>query len=117
MEGQTFLREVAGLVGCGWCCGAAARDCHGAPVEASDPRASTWSLTGALAAVSDRPNSDLTALRHALWGISAVIPDRSLDDWNDARGRTQSQILQMLVQAETSLTENPPPRNGWSRDD
>lgn len=116
MNGHTFLREVACLIGGGWCCGAAARNCEGSPVEASDPAATNWSLTGALAAVSDRPEFDMTALRNALWGISSVIPDSSLDDWNNARGRTQGDTLQMLAQAETSLNENPAPNNGSSLD-
>jgi hypothetical protein len=116
MNGQSFLREAALLIGRGWCCGAAARDCAGAPVEASDPGATNWSLTGALAAVSDRPEFDMTALRSALWGISAVIPDSSLDDWNNAQGRTQGDALQMLARAETSLDENPAPNNGSSHD-
>jgi hypothetical protein len=116
MDGQTLLREVAGLIGGGWCSGAAARNCEGSPVEASDPGATNWSLTGALAAVSDRPEFDMTALRSALWGISAVIPDSSLDDWNNAEGRTQGDALQMLARAEISLNENPAPNNGSSLD-
>jgi hypothetical protein len=116
MDGQNLLREVAGLIGGGWCCHAAARNCDGSPVEASDPAATNWSLTGALAVVSDRPEFDMTALRSALWGISAVIPDSSLDDWNDADGRTQGEALQMLARAETSLNENPAPNNGSSLD-
>jgi hypothetical protein len=114
MDGQTLLREVAGLIGGGWCCGAAARTGVGSPVEASDPGATNWSLTGALAAVADRPEFDITALRHALWGISAVIPDSSLDDWNNAEGRTQGDLLEMLARAETSLNEDPAPNNGSS---
>jgi hypothetical protein len=116
MDGQSFLREVAGLIGRGWCCGVAARNCGGSPVEASDPGATNWSLTGALAAVSERPQFDMTALRSALWGISAVIPDSSLDDWNNAEGRTQGDLLEMLARAETSLNENPAPNNGSLHD-
>ena len=116
MNGQSFLREVASLIGCGWCCGAPARNCHGDPVEASDPRATNWSLTGALAAVSERPGGDIDALRSALWGISAIIPDSSLDDWNNAEGRSQADALQMLARAETTLSENPAPNNGTSHD-
>jgi len=116
MDGQTLLREAASLIGVGWCCGAAARNCHGSPVEASDPRATNWSLTGALAAVSDRPEFGITAPRSALWGISAVIPDSSLDDWNNAQGRTQGDTLQMLARAENRLNENPAPNNGSSLD-
>ena len=116
MDGRAFLREVATLIDCGWCRCADARDRRRFPVAASDPSATAWSLTGALAAVSDLPESDMTALRSALWGISAVIPDSSLDDWNNAAGRTQSETLQMLVKAETSLSENPAPDKGWSLD-
>jgi hypothetical protein len=116
MDGQSFLREVAGLIGGGWCCGAAARNSGGSAVEALDPGATNWSLTGALAVVSDRPEFDMTALRSALWGISAVIPDSSLDNWNDAEGRSQGDLLEMLAQAETSLDENPAPNNGSSLD-
>ena len=43
----------------------------------------TWSLPGALARVSERPEADLGAPRDALWGISGVIPDASLEHWND----------------------------------
>ncbi len=116
MNGQSFLREAASLIGCGWCCGAPARNCHGSPVEATDPRATNWSLTGALAVVSERPEADITALRNALWGISAVIPDSSLDDWNNTEGRSQAETLQMLARAENTLNENPAPNNGSSHD-
>lgn len=59
----------------------------------------------------------MTALRSALWGISSVISDESLDDWNDAEGRTHGDAVQMLARAETSLNENPAPNNGWSLDE
>lgn len=116
MDGQTFLREVASLIGSGWCCGADARNCFGSPVEASDAGATAWSLTGALAAVAERPETDITALRSALWGISAVVSDPSLDTWNNAKGRTRAETLQMLAQAETSLNEHPAPNNGSALD-
>jgi hypothetical protein len=50
--------------------------------------------------------------RSALWGISGVIPDTSLDAWNDAPGRTQEDTLQMLGDAENTLNEHPQPNNG-----
>jgi hypothetical protein len=85
-------------------------------VAASHPTATAWSLLGALAAVSERPRSSESCLRDALWGISGVIPDWSLDAWNDADGRTQADTLRMLADAKTSLEENPPPIVGWSAD-
>ena len=110
MNGHDLLHEAASLIRTGWCCGADARDCSGNPVAAHDRTATAWSLTGALALVSDRPDASLGALSDALWGISGVIPDRTLDGWNDAPGRTQAATLEMLASASTSLTCQPPPR-------
>jgi hypothetical protein len=109
VNGHDVLRETATLIRRGWCCGADARDCFGIAVAASDPTATAWSLPGALAVVSENPEADLGALRDALWGISGVIPDWSLDDWNDAPGRSQDQTLEMLAGASTSLNDQPPP--------
>lgn len=109
MDGHDVLRETAQLVERGWCHGADARDVSGVGVAASDPAATAWSLVGALAFISDARGADLSALRDALWGISAVIPDWSLETWNDAPGRTQAETLQMLVDAATNLRRAPPP--------
>ena len=114
MDGQAFLRETARLIGAGWCRDADARDSEGAAVGASDPSATAWSLLGALVAVSERLDGDTRALRDALWGITGVMPEASLDGWNNAHGRTQHAILRMLVDAETSLAVHPPPETGWS---
>ena len=116
MNGQAFLSETAGLIERGWCCGADARDRYGQAVTASHPAATAWSLLGALAAVWERPHSNAGCLRDALWGISGVIPDWSLDAWNDADGRTQADTLRMLADAKTSLEQHPPPVVGWSAD-
>ena len=110
MDGPAFLHETASLVRRGWCAGADARDGLGFSTTASDPAATSWSLLGALVAVSERPEADMKALGDALWGISGVIPDESLDDWNNVEGRTQADTLQMLAQAESSLRDQPPPR-------
>ena len=115
MNGQAFLRATVDLIERGWCRGADARDSEGHAVPASDPAATAWSLVGALVAVSERADADGTSLRDALWGISGVIPDRSLEGWNDALGRTQDETLQMLAHARASLDERPPPGGGWSR--
>ena len=116
MDGQAFLRETTVVIASGWCCGAEARNGSGSAVDAFDPCATEWSLRGALAVVSERPDAGEGALRDALWGISGVIPDWELDGWNDAVGRTQDSTLQMLACAEASLNENPPPDGGWSHD-
>jgi hypothetical protein len=109
VNGQAVLRETANLISAGWCRGADARDACGAAVAACDPGAIEWSLLGALVAVSERPDADLDGLKHALWGISGVIADWSLDAWNDAAGRTQVETLQMLAHATASLARVPWP--------
>jgi hypothetical protein len=114
MDGQAVLQETSNLIGMGWCYGADARDRFGGAVAACDPDAAAWSLLGALAAVSEYPEASIGALREALWGISGVIPDWSLDDWNDVDGRTQGETLQMLAHATQSLERVPPPAP-WPR--
>jgi hypothetical protein len=109
MNGHDVLRETATLIGQGWCRGADARDSFRSAVAASDPAATAWSLPGALALVSQRHEANLGALWDALWGISGVIPDWSLEDWNDASGRKQAHALRMLAGASISLREKPPP--------
>lgn len=107
MDGQAFLRETAGLIESGWCRGAGARDCYGDAVAVCDPTATAWSLAGAVAAVSERPDCDGTCLRDALWSISGLIPDSSLDAWNERTCRTDT--LQMLAHAGRNLNEQPAP--------
>ena len=109
MNGHDYLHETARLIRRGWCSGADARDRRGAAVPAADPAAVAWSLAGALAHVSERRDASLSALSDALWGISGVIPDSSLDAWNNASGRTQAATLHMLASASTSLSRQPPP--------
>jgi hypothetical protein len=113
MNGHDVLRETETLIRKGWCCGADARDCSGGAVTAWDPAATAWSLPGALALVSERHEAELEALRDALWGISGVIPDSSLEEWNDAPGRSQDETLRMLAGASTSLSHHPPPELSW----
>ena len=76
----------------------------------SDPTATAWSLAGAIAAVSERPECEGMCLRDALWGISGVISESSLDAWNDRASRTDT--LQMLAHASSSLTDRPAPGHG-----
>jgi hypothetical protein len=109
MNGRDVLRTTAGLIERGWCQGADARDRLGATVPPTGQTAAAWSLSGALAHASERPDVELIAMRTALWGVSAVIPDWSLDDWNNAPGRTQAEVLQMLAAAAESLDRSPPP--------
>src|SRR5438445_13878538 len=72
MHGRGVLREAAGLIANGWCCGAEARNGYGSAVAALHPSATAWSLRGALTVVSERDDAEVGALRDALWGISGV---------------------------------------------
>jgi hypothetical protein len=110
MNGHDFLLATAAVVREGWCSDAEARDSSGRPVSALDPTATEWSLTSALALVAEQPSASLRALSDALWGISGVIPDWSLDAWNNAAGRSQADTLRMLDAAAGSLARRPPPR-------
>lgn len=38
-----------------------------------------------------------------------MIPDWSLETWNDAPGRTRAETSQMLADASTNLRQAPPP--------
>jgi hypothetical protein len=109
MDGHDILQEAAGLIRQGWCRDADARDHTGRAVSAFAATATAWSLTGALAVVAEMPGSSLISLGDALWGISGVIPDSVLDDWNNAHGRKQTDVLQMLEHSSASLTRRPPP--------
>ena len=109
MDGHDILRETAGLIRQGWCRGADARDDAGNAVSAYATTARAWSLTGALAVVAEMPGASLVSLGDALWGISGVISDSVLDDWNNARGRKQTDVLQMLEHSSANLTRQPPP--------
>lgn len=101
-----ILWRAHDLVAFGWCQGADATDAEHQPVEPWSARACHWSLLGALAAALGPPQQDtpespalITELRLALVAISDLIPDWSLQHWNDHPNRTQSGVLEMLAAA------------------
>jgi hypothetical protein len=107
MSGDDFLHETAAVIHAGWCSGADARDSSGRAVELHDRE-------GLVAHRRSRPRLRATRrhsgrLGDALWGISGVIPDWSLDAWNNVAGRNQAETLEMLADASTSLAGRPPP--------
>jgi hypothetical protein len=108
-DGHIFLEETAKLIRRGWCQGADARDSSGRAVQASDPTATSWSLPGAFAVVLGLPGADIAALKDAMWKVSGVIADPSLQDWNDVPGRTQAETLQMLARAASKTDNHPLP--------
>ena len=64
----------------------------------------SWSLLGALVAAVDLPPDPepafLGPLRRALSALAEVIDEASLSAWNDAPGRTQAEVLQILEAAQ-----------------
>jgi hypothetical protein len=100
------LRRTHDLIAFGWCQRADATDAQHHPVEPWSARACRWSLLGALAAALGAPQQDapespalITELRLALIAISELIPDWSLQRWNDDPSRTQAAVVEMLAAA------------------
>ena len=101
-----ILRRAHDLVAFGWCQGADATDAEHHPVKPWSERACYWSLLGALSAALGTPQQDMpestariAELRLALVAISDLVPDWSLQYWNDHPNRTQSGVVQMLAAA------------------
>jgi hypothetical protein len=116
---RQFLVSVRDLLDFGWCQNAEARDAMGRPVEPAGAAACSWSLLGALVAVTeparlesgDLELADLTA---ALTPLAALIPSSSLAEWNDDPARAVGDVLRVvddaiaLLAAETAAA--PPTR-------
>ena len=101
-----ILRRAHDLVAFGWCQGADATDAEHHPVEPWSANACRWSLLGALAAALGTPPPNtpesralIAELRLALVAISELIPDWSLQHWNDQPKRTQTGVVEMLAAA------------------
>jgi hypothetical protein len=98
-----FVRE-------GWCQGAAARDACGRPVSPTSAFARGWSAAGALerawARHDDRFGSGLAAFERANLALAAATGDVP-QAWNDADGRTDTEVLDALAEA-IHLVAGPP---------
>jgi hypothetical protein len=106
-----ILRRVHDLVAFGWCQGADATDEAGSPVDPWSLHACHWSLLGALAAALGAPNlhtpetpARIAELRLALIAISDLIPDWSLEHWNDHPARTQAGVVATLASAQRRVS-------------
>jgi hypothetical protein len=107
LSAAEILRRAHDLIAFGWCQGADATDAAGSPVEPWNVHACHWSLLGALAAALDAPDPRtpetpalIAELRLALVAISDLIPDWSLQLWNDQPARTQSDVVMTLARAQ-----------------
>jgi hypothetical protein len=106
LSAAEILRRAHSLVAFGWCQGTDATDAADQPVEPWSAHACHWSLLGALAAALGAPEHTretpglIAELRLALVAISEVIPDWSLEQWNDHRARTQAGVIDTLARAQ-----------------
>lgn len=98
------LHRCRDLVARGWCREADARDASGREVNPSSAEAREWSVLGALARVAgDR--ATLVELEQAVLSFGSATGAGSLRQWNDARGRTQVQVVAAFDQALASPPE------------
>jgi hypothetical protein len=99
-----LLRDARHRVASGWCQHASARDRTGRIVEPWDVDASSWSLLGAIVAVTEprrleRGHLSLTELTTALGALAELIADPSLESWNDAPERVATEVIEVLDRA------------------
>jgi hypothetical protein len=92
----------------GWSQGADARDAEGAPARSCAGDARAWSILGALIAASgSAPGAvygrPVEAIARAAIALGQAADTGSLQEWNDAPGRTQAEVLAVFDSALLSL--------------
>src|SRR3954447_738860 len=90
-----MLKYARALLATGWCQGAEARDENGEPVAPWDELAVSWSLRGALAAVTHDAEADAVALGLGLLALALAlhVPTDELRAWNDDRRGTERDVI------------------------
>ncbi len=86
--------RVYRMIETGWCQGDDAQDRFGKRVIANEKKACTFCISSAVWVADTPMSSDIKLMN--------VLPNKfqgDMVDWNDARGRTQQQVLAMLVKA------------------
>ena len=92
------LHAVAAQIARGWSQGADARDADGRAVPLSSDAARAWSPLGAFALLAT-DGIPTVHVRRALVAFADVTGADSLQDWNDAPGRTRAEVLSALGKA------------------
>lgn len=87
------LRRMRSLIECGWTKGAFARDANGYITMSTGPEAVCYCLQGAARRV-DLPPWELRGPRGALLNTP---------QWNDAKGRTQADVLAVIDNSIAAL--------------
>jgi hypothetical protein len=99
---EEMLADAYELVLSGWCQGCPARDEFGQPTEPASVLARQWSAVGALVRVWERSSDPfgpaLEAFQAANVALAAVVHGVP-QEWNDADGRTQWQVLDTIALA------------------
>ena len=87
----------------GWTQKTSARDFKGREVPASSPSATCFCVMGAIArVVGDNSSVRQSEARDRL---RPLLPTFYISDWNDAPGRTQSEVVAALRAAATSARQ------------
>jgi hypothetical protein len=104
-----ILDTARDLVAQGWCQHTMARDRQGADIDPRSRHACAWSASGAVLAAWRRtcPTDEaldraFVSLVHANLALAGSVPTTT-DEWNDAGGRTQEQVLRAFDRAAVVL--------------
>jgi hypothetical protein len=104
---EQMLADAYELVLSGWCQGCLARDEFGQPTEPASVLARQWSAAGALVRVWERSSDPfgpaLEAFQAANVALAAVVRGVP-QEWNDADGRTQWQVLDTIALAAHAVS-------------
>jgi hypothetical protein len=104
---EQMLWDASELVLSGWCQAMSAQDEMGRAIEPSSAFARRWSAAGALErdwrrTVDRDENVSLAAFERANLALAAVVKDAP-QRWNDAPGRTRTEVFDALRAARTFL--------------
>jgi hypothetical protein len=104
---EEMLADAYELVLSGWCQGASARDEFNQPTEPASAVARQWSAPGALTRVWQRSSHPfgpaIEAFQVANLVLAAVV-HAVPQEWNDAKDRTQWQVLDAIALAAQEVS-------------
>jgi hypothetical protein len=104
---RKVLQNARDLVAQGWTQGASARDRNGKAVHPWNAQARSWSVLGAIVCgdATRQGRVPMSLLAEAVHLLAAALHTASLNEWNDAAGRTQADALAGFDAAIASAAE------------
>lgn len=99
------LEAAADLCADGWTQVTAARDAAGDHVAPYSRRAVCWCAEGAIAAVTRHQWPSLALEKEPAWRFLRGELEKEIYEWNDDRGRTQSEVVSKLREAGAKARE------------